>query len=269
MKLGLSSYTYTWSIGVPGCPPAQPMTALDLLNRAHSLGIRVVQIADNLPLDQMSEAKLDEMAGRAAKWGIQIEVGTRGIDPGHLRRYLALARQFASPILRVVIDTASYHPSLDETIRQLRPQQAEFEEAGVILAIENHERFQVAELAQMVRTLGDWTGICLDTVNSFGALEGPRVVVEALGPLVVNLHFKDFTISRASHMMGFTLEGCPAGQGRLDAAWLFAVLKNFGRDCNVILELWTPPENTLEATIAKEQRWAGESIAYLRHFMSE
>lgn len=65
-------------------------------------------------------------------------------------------------------------------------------------------------------------------------------------------------------MMGFTIEGRPAGQGKLDAAWLIDVLKRQGRDCNAILELWTPPEDTLEATIAKEQRWAEESIVYLR-----
>ena len=87
--------------------------------------------------------------------------------------------------------------------------------------------------------------------------------------IAVNLHFKDFVINRASHMMGFNLEGCPAGQGRLDASWLFDTLRGLGRDCNVILELWTPPENTLEVTIAKEQRWAEESIAYLRAYMPD
>jgi hypothetical protein len=33
---------------------------------------------------------------------------------------------------------------------------------------------------------------------------------------------------------------------------------------NAILELWTPPEPEIAATIAKEENWARQSIAYLR-----
>ncbi len=99
-------------------------------------------------------------------------------------------------------------------------------------------------------------GICLDTVNSFGALEGPAVVVENLGPLTVNLHLKDFAVRRAGHKMGFTVEGTPAGDGRLDIPWLLGRLRELGRDPNAILELWVPPEADLEKTVAKELEWA-------------
>jgi sugar phosphate isomerase/epimerase len=269
MKLGISTYTYTWSIGVPGNLPAAPMSALDLLDRAQQLNVRVVQMADNLPLDQLSPADLDAFANCATERGIQVEVGTRGIEAGHLRKYLALAKRFHSPILRVVLDTAHFHPTPDEAVSLLHSLQTEFEAAGVTLAIENHDRFQTFELAQVVRSLGSWTGICLDTVNSFGALEGPGLVLDRLGPLTVNLHVKDFTIFRATHMMGFMVEGRPAGQGRLDVPWLVGELKRRNRHCNAILELWTPPEATLEATIAKEQRWAEESIAYLRALITD
>jgi sugar phosphate isomerase/epimerase len=168
-----------------------------------------------------------------------------------------------------VIDTAHHHPTPEEAVSLLQPLQTEFEAAGVSLAIENHDRFQTSELAQMVRSLGSWVGICLDTVNSFGALEGPGLVLDTLGPLTVNLHVKDFTIFRATHMMGFTVEGRPAGQGRLDVPWLLGELKPYNRHFNVILELWTPPEATLAATIAKEQHWAEESIAYLRTLIKD
>jgi sugar phosphate isomerase/epimerase len=221
-------------------------------------------VADNLPLDRLSEDELDEFGSRARQGGIQVETGTRGIAPPHLQRYLSLAVRLGSPILRVVIDTPDYHPTPEEAVELLAPLKREFEQHGVVLAIENHDRFPVRVLAGMVRQLGDWAGICLDTVNSFGALEGPQSVVEALAPLTVNLHVKDFTIFRASHSMGFTIEGRPAGQGRLNLPWLLDVLRGYGRDPNAILELWTPPEDTLEGTIAREQRWAEESVAYLR-----
>ena len=116
MRLGISSYTYTWAIGVPGHPPARPMGAIELLDKAAQLGVRVVQIADNLPLDRLPPGELDALERRAATLGIGIEVGTRGIAPDHLRAYLRLAERFHSPILRVVVDTATHQPGEDEVI---------------------------------------------------------------------------------------------------------------------------------------------------------
>ena len=270
MKLGLSSYTFTWAVGVPSHLPARPLTALGLLERAAHAGVHVVQFADNLPLDALSAVELDTLQAYAEEHAIQVEVGTRGIAPEHLRRYLDLARRFSSPILRVVLDSDDHHPTPEEATALLAPLQAEFLAAGVTLAIENHDRFPCAVLAGVVRCLGvHWVGVCLDTVNSFGALEGPAAVIDTLGPLVVNLHVKDFTIFRASHRMGFSVEGRPAGQGRLDIPRLLQALRPSPRDFNAILELWTPPEATLAETIAKEEDWAEASLAFLRGLIAE
>ena len=267
MQLGISTYTYTWAIGVPGSMPAQPLPALGLLDKAKVLGVRLVQVADNLPLDRLSHADVDAFAQRATDDGIAIEVGTRGIRPDHLRTYLNLAQRLGSPILRVVVDTADHHPGEDEIIATIRDFVPELQHADVCLAIENHDRFQVSTLARILQRIDSPNvGICLDTVNSFGALEGPDVVVETLGPWVVNLHVKDFDVCRASHQMGFAIEGRPAGQGRLDVPWLLEALRE--RTFNAILELWTPPETTIEATIAKENAWAIASVTYLRQFIA-
>jgi sugar phosphate isomerase/epimerase len=241
------------------------MRATDLLGKAASLGVSVVQVADNLPLDGLHPVALDAFEARARELHMEVEVGTRGIGTDHLRRYLALARRFDSPVLRVVVDTADHHPGQDEIVATIRDLLPALERAGVVLAIENHDRFRARDLVQILERLDSpYAGVCLDTVNSFGALEGPDVVLQALGPWVVNLHVKDFQVSRARHMMGFTVEGRPAGQGRLDVPWLLQRLRDLGRDPNAILELWTPPERTLAETIAKEDRWASASVRYLR-----
>ncbi len=270
MRLGISSYTYTWAIGVPGRPPARPRGAIELLDKAAQLGVRVVQMADNLPLDRLPSVELDALERQAATRGLCIEVGTRGIELDHLRAYLRLAERFHSPILRVVVDTATHQPGEDEVVERVRALAPELERAGVCLAIENHDRFPVRALARiMERVDSRHVGICLDTVNSFGALEGPEVVVETLGPWTVNLHVKDFVIFRASHMMGFAVEGRPAGQGRLNIPWLIDQLRAMGRDPNAILELWTPPEGHLSDTIAKEEEWAAASVEYLRRHIPD
>ena len=55
MRLGISSFTYVWSVGVPGFfAPSQPLAPGGLLEKAVQLGVRVVQIADNLPLDRLT-----------------------------------------------------------------------------------------------------------------------------------------------------------------------------------------------------------------------
>jgi 3-oxoisoapionate decarboxylase len=267
VRLGLSSYTYTWAVGVPGSEPERPLSAEDLLERAVRLGVPVVQFADNLPLHARAP-DIDELARRAHDLGVDLEVGTRGVDRNNVLRYLEIAATVGSPFLRVVVDTKDHHPSPQEVVDRLAGLRDEFTAAGVILAFENHDRFTAAELARVVETLGDdWTGVVLDTVNSFGALEGPDVVIGTLAPLAVNVHVKDFIITRASHSMGFTIEGCPAGRGRLDVPALFSSIRRYRNDITAVLELWTPPQESLQSTIETERRWAEESIAYLQSLL--
>jgi sugar phosphate isomerase/epimerase len=165
----------------------------------------------------------------------------------------------------VVVDTKDHHPSPEEVVGLVRAVLPELEAAGIALAIENHDRFKARTFAEIIEAIhSPFAGICLDTVNSFGALEGPEVVVSALAPYVVNLHVKEFIIRRASHSMGFSITGMPAGQGMLDMPWLLDQLNRFGRSYNAIIEQWPAPEAAMEATIAKELDWVRQSVAYLR-----
>ena len=67
-------------------------------------------------------------------------------------------------------------------------------------------------------------------VNSLAVPEGWRYVTEILAPYTVCLHHKEFTVQhRAWHMMGFIVEGRPAGQGLLDTRWLLDTLDKTGR----------------------------------------
>jgi sugar phosphate isomerase/epimerase len=268
MKLGIGSYAYAWAVGIPGFPPSTPMTALTLVRRAAELGVRVVQFADNCPLHALSGEEQAILRRVAGELGISIEVGTRGIAPDHIRQYVALAQAFGSPILRVVVDTATHHPTHDELIATIRSLLPLFEATGVALAIENHDRFKVKTLVAILYAVNSpLVGICLDTVNSLGAGEGAEVVVTTLAPYVLNLHLKDYVIRRHPTMLGFEVQGVPAGTGMLDVAWLLDVLRGHGRDPNAILELWPPPEADVEATIRKEDAWVVASIERLRRLI--
>jgi sugar phosphate isomerase/epimerase len=271
VRLGISSYTFVWGIGVPGYPPPpRPMTPEGLLERAEALGVRVVQFADNLSLNCLDDGDLAVLRQDAERRQIDMEVGTCGIDPGNLHSHLRLAQFFKSPIVRVVLDTADCRPTPDEVVATLRGVLPAFERAGVTLAIENHDRFPSTTLAEILdRIDSPCAGICLDTANSLGCLEGVETVLEVLGPRTVNLHIKDFEIFRPRHQKGFIIEGRPAGQGRLDIPRLLARLQTLGRDPNAILELWPPPEADSAAAAAKEAIWAAESVSYLRRLIPD
>jgi 3-oxoisoapionate decarboxylase len=265
VKLGLSSWACAWNIGVPGHEPAHPLDAGGLIRLAASHGLRLVQIADNLPLQSYTAEELAQVHTVAQDEGVELELGTRGIRPDHIRRYLEVCRLFKCSILRVVVDTATEQPSEPEIVDTISLLAPEIGAAGVTLAIENHDRFEAAVFARMIDHIGsDHVGICLDTVNSFGALEGPAVVIDTLAPYVVNLHLKDFIVRRHPSMMGFEITGAPAGQGRLDIPALLTAMRARARNPNAILEHWPTPEANIDETTAKERAWVGASIEYLR-----
>lgn len=196
--------------------------------------------------------------------------GTRADGPEGMRTHLALAQRVRSPFVRIMFDRYEDGdmPSSSEVIARLGPLVGEFAEADVKLALENFDRFPARELVRIVEELGGadrGVGVCMDTVNNLGALEGPGEVARILAPYTINLHVKDVIIKRKPHRLGFEVEGRPAGQGMVDIP---AILDQMPRDTSVTLELWTVPEPVLAATLGKEAAWAAQSITYLKSLIA-
>jgi 3-oxoisoapionate decarboxylase len=265
MKLGISSYTYTWAVGVPGLMPENPLSVCGLLEKAYLSGIKLVQIADNLPVEKLTEDELDHLHNYSVEKGISLEMGGRGLTPEHTIKCLLAAHAIRSPILRMVIDSTGFEPSVPEIVGIIKELLPEFRSRRIKLAIENHDRLKAREFAGIIDSIGsEWVGICLDSVNSMGAGEGFETVSDILIPYTINLHIKDFTIRRVSHKMGIIIEGAPAGNGMLNIPDLL-LRTSQNRLCqSAILELWTPPESEIESTLLKEEKWAQESLTYLK-----
>jgi sugar phosphate isomerase/epimerase len=265
MKLGVSSFTFPWAIGGIESDHPVEMEAFQLLEKAHVLGADVLQIADNLPIGHLSEEVLQSLKSAADAFGIALEVGTRGIKKENIERFLAIAQILGSPILRVVIDSKDHEPDIAEICELLQPFAPKFKSANIKLAIENHDRLTCAEFNEIIDRIGsDWVGICLDTVNSLGAVEAPNTVVPALAPRAINVHMKDFEIIRTNGQMGFTVRGTALGQGRLDVEEVIAAVGGRTREITAVIELWTPRQESYSATVALEDSWASESVAFLR-----
>jgi sugar phosphate isomerase/epimerase len=268
MKLGISSYTYTWAVGVRDHIPVEPLTGIQLLDKAKQLGVKLVQIADNMPLHKMDEEQIMQIVEKAGASGIELEAGSNTMTSANLEEYIHIAERINSGILRFVIDGEGYTPKVSEIVSIIKNAEPELRKRNIILAIENHDRLFCHEFVSIIETVSSpFVGICLDCANSIGAGEGFHEVVNMLAPYAVNFHLKEVSIRRKFHKMGFDVEGKPFGEGALPLEWMLSRLTDRCR--TAILEQWTPPEETLSLTIAKEQDWAVKSIGHLRKYIKD
>lgn len=263
MLLGSSTFTFPWAFS----GSSSPWDLNDLLDWTTAHGLRALQIGDNFPLQEWPAVKWRAFLRRADRRGIRVEVGTRRATLDHLLPYISLASEAGSNFLRLIIDDGEiYRPDEGTIITTIRTLLPFLRAAGVILAIENHDRFTARDLERIIQeTDPEWVGICLDTVNSLGADEGLSTVLSVLKPYVVNVHIKDYRTSRMPHKMGFVVEGCPAGAGRLDIPDLLNTLAATGRCRSATLEIWSTPLSNLSASRVREKEWAEQSIHYLRN----
>jgi 3-oxoisoapionate decarboxylase len=268
MKLGISTWSLPWSVGVPGYPqPTRPLGVVDLVAKASDLGVGVLQIADNLPLHALTKDDLGDLAEAARHHGLALEVGTRGLDHDNLLRYIDIAAQIGARSLRTVVSGAMLPASdLAGAETAIRAVIGELEKHNLTLALENNEAFSALQYSQLTQRISNaHFGICLDTANSVGRPEPLQTLVDHLGSFTVMLHAKDYDIKRVDTRMGFSVVGRPAGSGRVDFGQLLDDLRARGRsDISVVVEHWPPFEGTIEATVQLEEEWVSTSVEFLR-----
>jgi len=242
------------------------MTISDLIDKAVETSAGCIQIADNYPLLNQSLEDLYGIRLYAQNRNIAIEIGGRGLTGENLQKHIELATAFSSPILRMVVDGPEYKPEPDTIVAVIRNALKQLESNNIILALENHDRFHSRVFRQIIEKTGsDYAGICIDCVNSMGIGEGIDSVIDNLAPFAVNFHVKDFSVKRVSHMMGFVVEGTPAGKGFLNLPVVLEKLAHYDKCRSAILELWTPPAGSLSETIEREDAWVKESMVYLKN----
>lgn len=269
MKIGISSWTYTWHIGVAGYPlPENRMDVFALLEKAHVLGADVLQIADNLPLEKLQKKDLLRLRQTADAWDIALEVGTKGIRPEKLTAFFEIAEMLGSPIVRTLLHDEHGCPSLDEAEQNIRAVLPVLHQKQLTLAVENHDFFSVEQLRTLMERIGDpRVRICLDPVNNLAQGESSGDVLRTLGEYTVNFHCKDYTIFRKPSNLGFDVVGCAAGDGLLNLPRWMHYFE--GQDISFIVELWTPWQETIEATCALENRWAEQSMKVLHRLKAQ
>ncbi|BCL25436.1 sugar phosphate isomerase/epimerase family protein [Streptomyces aurantiacus] len=262
MAHGISTYAYFWRIS--GRAP-RPMTLSEMLRDTAELGGRVFQICDYAPVESYDVAQLADLRATAADLGLTLELGTRGVRPAHLLKYLDLARRLDVTLVRSMLNTADHRPDTAEAVPLLKESVSRYEDAGVTLGLETYEQVSTDDLLAVVRGVdSERLGVVLDPGNSVARLERPVDVVAATAPHVVNIHVKDFAFTRRDGWVGFTYAGCPLGEGLLDYDAMIAAVHAARPDAdgiNQIVEHWLPwQDEGFDATARLEHQWTQHSI---------
>jgi sugar phosphate isomerase/epimerase len=260
--IGLGTYAYFWQHSDRN---PESLSLIGALEDTRAQDVDLFQICDYAPLDAMTDVELADAARAARDLGITIELGTKGIVPEHLSRYLRLAEIFDARLVRSMLYGPGSRPGLHEAETWLRSSIRPYESAGVTLALETYEQVPTADLVAVIRRVGSpRLGICLDPANVVAQLENPKACVEQTAVLVKNVHVKDFAFSRQPGWVGFTYSGARMGDGLHDYEHLLNVVRPRERGANEIVEHWLPWQDDAETTIRTERAWTRATLEYLR-----
>lgn len=260
--IGLGTYAFFWQHSER---VAHPLSLVGAFEATRALGVDLFQICDYAPLDAMNERELRAAAAAARDLGLTIELGTKGIAPEHLSRYLRMAEVFDARLVRSMLNGPGSAPTTAQAQTWLGSSVQDFERAGVTLALETYEQIATSDLLALIAAVGSPAlGVCLDPANVVARLETPRTTVELAASATANVHVKDFAFARQDGWVGFTFTGTPLGTGLHDYAHLRAAVRPAARGINEIVEHWLPWQGDAETTIRTEREWTRTALDHLR-----
>jgi sugar phosphate isomerase/epimerase len=260
--IGLGTYAFFWqhSDRVP-----EPLSLVGALEATRDLGVGLFQICDYAPLDTMDAHELADAASAARDLGIAIQLGTKGIEPDRLARYLDLAGLFGAVLVRSMLHGPHSRPSLEQATAWLHRAMRAYEASGVALALETYEQVATADLVDLVARIdSDSLGICLDPANVVARLESPTACVEQAAALTKNVHVKDFAFTRREGWVGFDYGGARMGTGLHDYPQLLRSVRPRERGIDEIVEHWLSWQGDAETTVRTEREWTRTTLDYLR-----
>lgn len=260
--IGLGTYAFFWqhSDRVP-----EPLSLVGAFEATRDAGVELFQICDYAPLETMTDTELRDAAAAARDLGLRIQLGTKGIEPERLSRFLELAAIFDARLVRSMLTSPTSTPHPDTAVAWLRTAAPAYEAAGVTLALETYEQVATTTLVEIIeRAESPMLGICLDPANVVARLESPRRCVQQVAALTRNVHVKDFAFARQPGWVGFTYSGAAMGSGLHDYPHLLAEIRPRERGIDEIVEHWLPWQGDAESTVRLEREWTRTTLEYLR-----
>ena len=223
-QIGLNPYGFTHTVGLQafGTSRANPdgTGIRGFIEIARGVGARCYEF-DGRWLAPMADDELARLAGelpdlpRLCSYWLQHVPGetldepiraTRGIGASTIRLHL-------TPVLEGARAKhgARWGQMIEHARETLNREARKAADAGLQVAIENHQDFGSDELMAFAEEAGPKVGIALDTGNPFAVAEDPVAFAKRVAPRVTHVHLKDY-VSQFT-LEGFRLIRCAIGDG--------------------------------------------------------
>jgi sugar phosphate isomerase/epimerase len=224
LQVGLNPYGLAYTVGLQGLgtPRANPapIGLEGFIGVARQIGARCIEL-DWRWLFPMRDAELRALADRLSdvpricSYWLQQEPGetlqqaircASGIGARTLRMHLTPVLEGGRAALGARWTDMLQHAR--GVIRRDAPLAAD---AGLTVAIENHQDLASGELVALAEEAGENVGITLDTGNPFSVGEDPVGFVERAAHRIRHLHLKDYVAQFTPE--GYRLIRCATGDG--------------------------------------------------------
>jgi len=224
LQIGLNPYGLAYTVGLQGLgtPRAnpQPSGLEGFIGIARGIDVRSIEL-DWRWLFAMSDEELRALRDRLSDIPRIVSYWLKQ-EPGEtLERAIECAACVGARILRMHLTPvleggrAALGPRWTamvqharEVVRRDAPRASD---AGLIVAIENHQDFASDELVALAEEAGPNVGITLDTGNPFSVAEDPIGFVERAAHRIRHLHLKDYVAQFTPE--GYRLIRCATGSG--------------------------------------------------------
>lgn len=230
MRIGLAVYGTTFSMGLHPASSQPKINVQQLMEQALAANLQGVEI----PVSLLEGEDIASVARVAKTQGLFITLATGGYIARPLIEAIHLGAQLEAETVRTVVGGAKiggdrrplagrWQPFLQDVLTNLQEATTIAEQAGVNLAVENHQDLASEELLWLCESIGSaHFGINLDTGNPLATAEEPLDYFRRVAPYVKNVHLKDYCIYLSAE--GYRLVRCPLGQGVIDFPALCKIL---------------------------------------------
>jgi sugar phosphate isomerase/epimerase len=248
-RVGLNPYGLAYAVGLQGAgtPRENPLPiGLDgFMHFAQEVGARSLEIHGPW-LEGQSAPGLARIREECESHGMTPIVST-GLkhQPGEtLKAAVAHTRAVGATVLRLGLTPvlegsraalgARWHALVAHARSTLAREAPRAADAGITIAIEDHQDFGSEELLDLAEASGPSVGIVFDTGNPFAVGEDPVAFARRAAPRIRHVHLKDYRAQFTDE--GYRLVRCAIGDGAVPFWDLARVLSSHHEELTASIE---------------------------------
>ncbi|HYG77151.1 MAG TPA: sugar phosphate isomerase/epimerase [Planctomycetota bacterium] len=229
LSIGVNPFGIAYTIGIVGAGTPrvnpQPLGVEGFISLAEEHSLKGVEVTPRM-LAPLDDAGLERIRERLASHGMWVVLGEGPPLPTDIAPLLPLAKKIGAKTIRLALTTVLcgdraarwdfWNESLASVRRDLLKAARLAADAGLSLALENHQDFGSAELLELCELAGPNVGVCLDCGNPLAVGEDPVEFAKAVLPRLKHVHLKDYRAQFTPE--GYRLVRCAVGDGAVDFA---------------------------------------------------